>query len=286
MKGKLSNFRAALILGVSLTLVPFAQGQWLTHTTVANPPPNTQQTTAHFAGAAGGYVGTVTATASNVATTGIPGISPNPFTNVTTGPGSFAANYPLNPGGTFDFLNINYNHVSDTFTVTFSFSGLSLGVLPPGAVIAFLDVDNFENVTNISATDSQGHPISSSWLLQLPTATNLFDYDAAPGGLTPGQEAVFTQPTGGVYDLTGQFSNQDSAFQGFRTNRPIKSLSFTFTDSSAVAQAGSYGIAIEDPQFVAVPEPSAMNLAELGCAALILLAGQRASRLSPRRMTC
>jgi hypothetical protein len=260
MKSKFHPALAATLL-FSFGCAPQARAQWLTHTAVPGATPGTK-TTAVFAGGTGAYAGIVKVATSNVVDgisgTGVPGISANPFTNVTS---TFTGFYPLNPGGTFDFLNLASNDTGDTFTVTFNFAGLAGHVLPAGTLIAFLDVDILENVSGLTANN--GGVLTSPWLQQInfgpPVNGNVFDYNTAFGnGLTPGAEAAVSY-SGGIYNLNGKNNNDDSAFQGFYTTVPIKSLTLSYNHSQGIfSGGGGYGIAL------AIPEPSTYALLGLG----------------------
>jgi hypothetical protein len=253
----------AALLGLSL--VSSSQAQWLTHTPDTSQPPGVA-TNASFPSVLTGNVTAAITVFTDGLGNGVPGITPNPFTNVTS---TFLSYYPvLNPGNQFDFLNVTSNDTGDIFQVVFNFSGLAGGVLPAGSTIAFLDLDNNENVLELSGF-AQGGSVgqyNSPWLTQfngVGTPPAVFDYDNAPGGVTLGLESAVSI-NGGFYTLTGDPSNQDSAFQGFTTNVPLGSLSFIYnvTDPTGNANPGfdTYGIAIK-----AVPEPQST--------ALILFAG-------------
>lgn len=236
-----------------------ARAQWLTHTP-DNSQPTGIATTATFP--ASGPAGTVQTSISILTdgfNNGVPGISPNPFTNVTS---TFNSYFSLNSGspGTFDFLSLQSNDTWDFYLVRMNFSGLAGGVLPAGSVIAFLDVDNNEGVQSLTGYDQNGAAYGGAWLQQYigtGTPPAAFDYENPDGGVNMSLAApVFL--TGGAYDITAQaLGDQNSAFQGFTTTQNLKSLSFFYHTStgSPVLQFNSYGIAIK-----AVPEPSAYML--------------------------
>lgn len=254
---KLLSFHLVLLASL-LGSAPGARAQWLTHTTTI---PGTNTNAVFPAGGPSGFATASVTPFRDGFGNGIPGISPNPFTNVTT---AFTNFCPLNPGGTFDFLNVTSNDTGDVFLVTFNFSNLAGGVLPAGSTIAFLDVDNNENVLELSGFDQSGNQFGGPWLNQFNgfPAPAAFDYDNAGGGVTLGQSATVGL-SGGFYSLTGDPSNQDSAFQGFTTTQPLGSLTFIYSVSDpsggATLAFDSYGIAIK-----AVPEPAPTALAVLG----------------------
>ncbi len=246
------------ILAFAFCSAPVAKAQWLTHTTTN---PGTDTNAVFPAGGPSGYATAHLTPFRDGIGNGIPGISPNPFTNVTA---AFTSYCPANPGGTFDFLNVTSNDTGDAFMVTFDFSNLAGGVLPAGSTIAFLDVDTYEDVYEISGFAAGGGQYSTPWLNQFNgiPAPAAFDYDNAGGGVNPILAAALL--TGGAtYALIGDASNQDSAFQGFTTTQPLGSLSFIYSVSDPTGNANpgfnSYGIAIQ-----AVPEPSTNALALLG----------------------
>ena len=116
--------------------------------------------------------------------------------------------------------------------MTFDFSGLQGGVLPAGSIIAFLDVDNYEYVVELSGFAQGGlqGQYFNPWLTQFNgtgTPPAAFDYENPDGGVTQGQAAAVTQNSG-FYSLNGDPSNQDLAFQGFTTSVPLGSLSFIY----------------------------------------------------------
>lgn len=253
-----------LTLAVTLATAPLGRSQWLTHTQAGSG------TTATFpAGGLGGSVSTSINILTDGLGNGVPGLSPNPFTNVTS---TFLSYYSLNPGNTFDYLNLASNDTGDLFQVTFNFTSLTGGVLPAGSTIAFLDVDNYENVLQLSGYGPGGVPLAATWLQQfngVGTPPAAFDYDNAGGNGIGANVATFFN-LGGYYDLIGDRSNQDSAFQGFTTTQALTSLTFYYSTSDPTGGVNpildSYGVAIR-----AVPEPSAYLLLGLG----LLLCGQR-----------
>lgn len=262
-------YQFLLALGLSVAYPPLSHAQWLQNTSTT---PGVA-TTASFPNATGPYTGSITAIASNFvdgAANGIPGIVPTAFTNVSA---SFLANFSLNPGGTFDYLNVGYNDPGDSFDVTFSFTGLALGYLPAGAILAFLDIDINENVHNLQAFGPGNVPIMTPWLTPLASPANLFDYNNPDGGIAPGSAAVISESSG-VYNLLGQSSNQDAAFQGFRLTQNVTSITWHFDRSpGGGGGTGGYGVAI------AIPEPSTnVFLLVGGVAALVAYAPKYRSR--------
>lgn len=267
---RITLFSLALsAFAISASIAPRSEAQWLRHVPNNSFPPGVA-TNAQFANPQPGYTGPVAAKITNVISgvnPGVPGITPNPFTNLTPSffsPGGFTTN----PGGAFDYLNVGYNDSDDTFKVTINFTSLAAGYLPAGSIIAFLDVDNGENVLKLTGTG-----VTGAWLAPLSPPQAYFDYDTAPGGVTPGLEAVFSG-SGPVYNLFGNGLNQDSAFQGFITTANIKSLSFVYSNTNAGTGqmlAGDLGIAIG---MRAIPEPSVYMLLGVG----LLLCGQRFRR--------
>jgi hypothetical protein len=273
-RGAIRALLCALLLGFAFA--SSSQAQWLTHTTVI--PGTSTNATFPF-----GLSGTVTTSATIIndgLNNGVPGISPNPFTNVTN---TFNSFFSVNPGtNTFDFLNVTSNDTGDVFKVTFDFSGLQGGVLPAGSTIAFLDVDNNENVVELSGFALGGlvGQYFTPWLTQFngiggsPPAA--FDYENPDLGVNPALAAVVNQNSG-FYSLTGDPSNQDSAFQGFTTNVPLGSLSFIYDVSDPTGNANlafdTYGIAIK-----AVPEPGSISLILLGGLSCCLAAWRRNRR--------
>ena len=258
-----------IILVFALGSIANVRAQWLTHSTVS---PGTA-TSGAFPFGLGGFTTTSISQVVDGTGNGVPGISPNPFTNVTS---TFLSYYSLNPTNTFDFLNVTSNDTGDFFKVTFEFSNLAGGVLPAGSTIAFLDVDNYENVIELSGFAQGGlqGQYNTPWLTQFAgTPPDAFDYDNAPGGVTSGLAAV-AGVNGGFYHLTGDPSNQDSAFQGFTTNVPLGSLSFYYQVADPTGNANpafdTYGIAIK-----AVPEPSTFALALLGGGLVAFAAARR-----------
>lgn len=258
-----------LLFPVCAVLTPQLQAQWLVH----SPTNPGISTTASFANPQPGYTGSVVAKISNVSSgvvPGVPGITPNPFTNLT--PTFFSpAGFTTDPGGSFDYLNIGYNDSDDTFKVTISFASLAGGFLPAGSTIAFLDVDNGENILNLAAIGPTG-----GWLAPLSAPQDYFDYDNAPGGVAAGLGATFSGA--GPYNLLGNSLNQDSAFQGFVTTQNIRSLSFTYSNTNAntgFMLAGDLGIAIG---MRAIPEPSSAALLALGGIAGLVAFRRKLSR--------
>ena len=253
--------RSARLISFSVFLVGLSfasntQAQWLTHTPDNAQPPGTATNAAFPYGLSGNVTATVTVAIDGLGN-GIPGISPNPFTAVTN---TFNSFFSVNPGtNTFDFLNITSNDTGDFLQVVFDFSGLQGGVLPAGSTIAFLDVDNNENVLELSgfAQGGLGGQYFTPWLTQFNgvggTPPDAFDYENPDGGVLPALAAVVNQSSG-FYSLVGDPSNEDSAFQGFTTNVPLGSLSFIYDLSDPTGNANpafnTYGIAIQ-----AVPEP-------------------------------
>jgi hypothetical protein len=241
-----------------------ARAQWLTHTYTSNTPPTSQTTNAIFPGATAGYVGSVNVSTSNFVDgtgNGYVGISPSPFTAVTP---TFNSLFPLNPGSTFDYLNVGYNDTGDKVTVTFDFTGLAFRYLPAGTIAAFLDVDSLETIQNMTAIDPAGNIITAPWLSPLASPRDLFDYNNLGGdGLIPGAEANYSQ-LGGVYNFNGKATNDSSAFLGFSTLVDIRSLTFTLGNSGPVTpnSPGGYGVALGAP----VPEPSSLALLAVGVA--------------------
>lgn len=253
------------LLGLGfLATAPFARSQWLVHTTV-NPGLDTQAT---FAGGTGAYAGYVTAHATIIADglgNGVPGISPSAFTNVTTtGPNSFTSLFPLDPGGTFDSLNMGSNDSGDIFTVTIDFSNLANGYLPANSLIAFLDVDSLENVSRMRATDSAGNLISIPWLTPLAAPRDFIDYNNAGGNSISPSDAAAISYASGVYTFNGGATNPSSGMQSFFNTQDLKSLTFMYDHTqSIVPGGGGYGLAI------AIPEPANLPLLLTGASLLL-----------------
>lgn len=278
MKHRLTSSILAL-LSLTCLLAPTSRGQWLTHTPDNSQPPGSA-TNASFPFGLSGNVTTSVTIYNDGLGNGVPGVSPNPFTNVTN---TFLSYYSLNPTNTFDFLNVTSNDTGDVFKVTFDFSHLAGGVLPAGSTIAFLDVDNYENVLELSGFAQGGlqGQYNTPWLTQFNgsnTPPAVFDYDNASGGVIPGLAAALSV-NGGYYTLAGDPSNQDSAFQGFTTNVPLGSLSFIYDVSDPTGGANpafdTYGVAIK-----AVPEPQSTAFILLGGLASLVACRCKLSRVS------
>lgn len=274
MKYTPSRFRLVLLV-LALASIANVRAQWLTHTPDNSQPPG-MATNASFPFGLTGNVTTSINIFSDGFNNGVPGVTPNPFTNVTS---TFLSYYSTNPGNTFDFLNVSSNDTRDVFLVTMDFSNLAGGVLPAGSTIAFLDVDNNEDVFELSGFAQGGlvGQYNNSWLSQFNgiggTPPAVFDYDNASGG-TGGVAATSFYNGFGGYALVGDASNQDSAFQGFTTTQPLGSLSFIYnvTDPTGGPTLifDTYGVAIK-----AVPEPSTFALALLGGGLVAFAAGRR-----------
>jgi hypothetical protein len=272
-----THLSICLGLVLSLVLGAVAQAQWLSHTLLVNNPPTLQQTSAFFPNAPAGYGGLVSVTATNFVDgtgDGYGGIAPTSYTTLST---TFTSLFPTNAGGSFDYLSVGSTDTGDTFDVKFDFNGLANRYLPAGAVMAFLDVDSLENVSNLRAYDANGNQITTAWLQPLASPRDLFDY-AAGNSLTPGAQATYSQ-VGGVYNFHGTATNDTSAFQGFATQSNISYFTFSYDHNQAIfANApGGYGIAIGFP----VPEPATTSLVFAGAAAG-LIAGWRKLRRNGR----
>jgi len=248
-----------------------SNAQWLSHTTVTPG----QSTTATYAGGTGAYSGSVNAVATNIIDgmgNGVPGISPFAHSNLTP---TFLSNYPTNPGGTLDYLGVTYNDSGDQYDVMLDFTGLSLGYLPSGSLIAFLDVDISENLRALTAYDPASTQIGSAWLNPIGGLPGIQDFNMTGGdGINNAFLATVSQ-TGGIYDILGNANNQDSAFQGYTTNQDISRMTWHFnrTVGGIVAGGGGYGVALETS---AVPEPASMLT--LGVAALGVFARRKRSQ--------
>lgn len=266
----MKTYPLTISLVLLLAAAPFAGAQWLTHTPDNSQPPGIATTGAFPTGGPGGYTTATVNILSDGAGNGVPGISPNPFTNVTS---TFLSYYSLNsPGNTFDYLNVASNDTRDVFVVTIDFTHLAGGVLPAGSTVAFLDVDNYENVAELTGYGVGGGQYAANWLQQfngIGTPPAAFDYDNTGGNGIGANVATFLNLTS-VYALQGDPSNQDSAFQGFTTTKALTAMSFIYdvTDPTGGPSLinDSYGLAIR-----AVPEPSAYLLLGLG----LLICGQR-----------
>ena len=249
---------------VTLTLITstasLAQAQWLQHTTAT---PGTS-TNAAFAGvASGAYLGNVRTTASSIvdggAVSGVPGITPQNLTAALL-TSDFTNNYPVNSNGNFEYITAGYNDTGDTFTVTMDFKALTLGYLPGNTIIAFLDIDSTERLTNMRALDSSGNPITSPWLNPITGSPNaapgVFDYSNLFGLPYSNATNATYSSTGGVYSFLGTAGNYDSAFQGFTTGQGISIITFDMSlNTSLRAGGGGAGVAI-----TSVPEPSTFGL--------------------------
>lgn len=245
--------------------------QWLSHTSVSPG----QSTTASYAGGSGAYSGFVNAVASNIIDglgNGVPGINPFFHNNLTP---TFLSNYPTNPGGTLDYLGVTYNDSGDQYDVMLDFSGLSLGYLPSGSLIAFLDVDISENLRALTAYDPASAQIGTAWLSPIGGLPGIHDFDMVGGdGINNAFLATVSQ-TGGIYDILGNQNNQDSAFQGYTTNQNISRMTWHFnrTVGGIVPGGGGYGVALETS---AVPEPATMLA--LGAGVIGMLASRKRTR--------
>ena len=247
---------ATLAMGAAFLIGPGANAQWLTHTAVG---PAGTGTTATFANGIGAYSGVVTTTANIL--NGTLGIVPGAITNVTP---SFLTHCTLDvPGNSFDYLGVTYNGLSGNYTVTFNFTGLQMGYLPAGSVISLLDVDLGENLTYLKAFDASVTHILTPWLSSTGTP---FDYNNVMGD-NINQSIVstvnFYGGSLGIYSVSGDPQNQDSAFQGFTTNQNISKISFKFTTNGTSGGPGGYGFAVGDPLAI-VPEPTSEVLSLMG----------------------
>lgn len=260
--------RHSLTLFTLGVLCATTHAQWLSHTSVSSGV----QTTASYVGGSGAYAGNVIALATNIIDgmgNGVPGINPFFHNNLTP---TFLSNYPTNPGGTLDYLGVTYNDSGDEYDVLLDFSGLSLGYLPSGSLIAFLDVDISENLRSLTAYDPASAQIGSAWLTPIGGLPGIHDFNMVGGdGINNAFLATVNQ-TGGIYDILGHQNNQDSAFQGFTTNQDISRMTWHFnrTVGGIVLGGGGYGVAL---QTSAVPEPATMLA--LGAGVFSLLARRK-----------
>jgi hypothetical protein len=257
---------------LAFAAVSATQAQWLEHTSVTTGV----TTNSTFIGGSGAYSGNVSSSISNVIdgmSNGVPGILPGAQNLLTP---TFFANYPANPSGHLRFLNVTGNDSGDMYKVTMDFTGLSLGYLPAGTLVSFLDVDISEQVERLVAFDTTATQFSTPWLT--PSSISVFDYDMSDGtdGIAPSQAAAVSN-TGGMYQLSGTQVNQTATFQGFNTNQNLTKMEWTMSRPIGQLVAGGYGygVALKSQP---VPEPA--SCAALVVGAMGLVARRRARRQS------